>query len=959
MPLSATEFSSLLERALDNLPAQPKDLAKVLAFFASLQDIRLDEPLGRLVRHIDEAGPNDIGRHALTRRIQGWDHADKPDWSPATAPHSAERRRDVLTLLGLPEQSFEQVNKAVPVYTDSDIPVVIARTHKPWYEKRKPFIRDFYWKHYRKQLEPPRGNWSSDSVTKLDVSTDDVLARLSDPTLESIYQVKGLVMGYVQSGKTSHFSGLIAKAADAGYRLVIVLAGLMDILREQTQRRIDKEIVGQELLGPEEYGTDTDWDRFVSHGGRPSDLGHFDWQRLTSRHDDFNLLKQNLDRLEFRAVPPANRFNIKENLNAAPARLVVIKKTPTRINRLCADLKRLQKLRTQLEYVPTLIIDDESDQASVNTIDRRKPGKSDARTSTNAAIAKLLKLLPRAQYVGYTATPFANVFIDVEDAEDLFPKDFIVSLPRPDGYMGVRDFYDFDGAYEKDDVRSNEGGFVRPVTGDNEEDKNLPKAIDSFVLAGAIKLFRQDQDPEKYGFRHHTMLIHHSARKAVHSDDAADVLQIFGSGARYQKKAGLRRLEKLLEEDFRPVAKAHDPEAPFPSSLAELTKFISECVTKLCDDEPVLIVNGDNKEDTPDFEQKPVWAILVGGAKLSRGYTVEGLTTSYFRRPAGAGDTLMQMGRWFGFRWGYRDLVRLFIGTEELRGKKKVNLYEAFEAVCRDEEALREELLRYGKGGITPQQVPPLVRQHLPQLPPAAKNKMFNAQIRSQDFAGTWTEKTLAPSAPKDIKYNRSLAGILLGATKYLGHQDFQLTSEKGIQRKFAAEVGIADGQTIAEFLKNYRWSDGKKRVWLEYEYLVREREAGRLTEWLILAPQVDNSRRREFVGGCFPELSVVGRSRVSTGRFNVYSEPRHRDIAGYLAGISGGTTETPFLAQYRDKARGAFVFYLVEDKGNSGKEPTVGFGIQFPGKKKLQAIIWSVADPSRADEVVVSASRP
>lgn len=176
---------------------------------------------------------------------------------------------------------------AVPEFTRGERATVVAERHEPWYWQRKQ-PRSFYWEAYAHQLSATGSGWSTTAIGILNDSTDDIVARLSDPTRAEIYPIKGLVMGYVQSGKTAHFTGVIAKALDAGYRLVIVLAGTLDILRRQTQRRLDKELVGQELLaGDEDYLGDQDWKSFVSHGGRPSDQGAFDIERLTGLAEDY------------------------------------------------------------------------------------------------------------------------------------------------------------------------------------------------------------------------------------------------------------------------------------------------------------------------------------------------------------------------------------------------------------------------------------------------------------------------------------------------------------------------------------------------------------------------------------------------------------------------------------------------------------------------------------------------
>jgi hypothetical protein len=958
---SAEAITHTLELALENMrKGRPQDLKEAMQFFAKTQDLALPrQPLAAVIGQLKTCGPNDPLLHSLTMALQGWDHRDG-EWAGGTEAHSEERRTRVLKALGFATSEQRIINDRVMRFIEADLPIVIATAHKPWYPERQKTIKPFYWSDYTKQLRPPKGKWSADAVGVLDISIDDVISRLSDPTQREIYAAKGLVMGYVQSGKTSHFSGLIAKAADAGYRLIIVLAGTLDILRQQTQRRLDKEIVGQELLGTEEYGNDVDWKAFVSHGGLPSALGAFDWERLTNHDDDYKKLSQLLVALEFKPSIPTKPFNDPANLRNASAKLAVIKKVPARLNKLCDDLEALGQLRTKLQHVPTLIIDDESDQASINVVDQRKADNSGKRSTTNKAIGRLLKLLPRAQYVGYTATPFANVFIDPEDAEDLFPKDFIVSLPRPAGYMGVSDFFDFDQEYKKGDYRGNENAFVRSVKGDNEAEPNLPRAIDAFVLAGAIKLYRAHKQPEKYGFRHHTMLVHHSATRTVHENDRELVAGIFKGGARYHTAAGLTALADLFDSDFKKVSKVRAAEEPFPASFNALKPFISQCLTKIASGNAVRVVNGDgkNRDDTPDFDQIPVWAILVGGTKLSRGYTVEGLTVSYYRRPTGAGDTLMQMGRWFGFRQGYQDLVRLFIGREEKRGKATIDLYEAFGAVCRDEESLRADLSKYASDGLKPLQVPPLVRQHMAALPPTSANKRFNAEICAQDFAGDWTEKTAASSNEEEMKENLVAAADLLRAGKLSQQEDMTFVNDNGDRRHFQARFVEVSGEDVLKFLIRYKWASGRQPIQLELRYIREQLNAKKLSQWLIMLPQIESSEPVIAGRPVIPPLSVIQRARVTEDRFGVYSEPRHREAASAIAG--GGQVGAPSaeLKARTKTSKPVVVLYFVRERGNDAPDVSVGFGVRYPGVKRDTPLTWVVGDKSQADAVVVDARR-
>lgn len=270
-------------------------------------------------------------------------------------------------------------------------------------------------------------------------------------------------------------------------------------------------------------------------------------------------------------------------------------------------------------------------------------------------------MLPRAQYVGYTATPFANVFIDPSDAEDIFPKDFLISLPRTPGYMGAADFHDLDSLVpepQRDVGNSNREAHVRSIPADPPHDgEDLREAMDAFVLTGAIKLYRQDHGCDE--FRHHTMLVHEHSKRDVHREQAERIRRLWEISGYYSSTAH-ERLRTLFETDLLPVMHARANGAAVPPDYATLAHYVGQAIARIGQTRnPVLVVNSDKIEaESLDFDRQPVWRILVGGNKLARGFTVEGLTVSHYRRMTKQADTLMQMGRWFGYRKNYRDLVR-------------------------------------------------------------------------------------------------------------------------------------------------------------------------------------------------------------------------------------------------------------------------------------------------------------
>jgi hypothetical protein len=289
----------LLDVALTMLKkTNPNDLGITMSFVATMDRTTLpDNSIDAIINNLAESGPNDRVLHSLSSAIQAWDFTETGSWVDGTFQHTAERRLLIYKLMGFKAKHQKILDNKIPRFTQTEVPIIIATDHEDWYDTSKKDIRDFYWEHYKNHLS---GSWIWEEIGLLDGSTDNVLSRLSDPTRHEIYPVKGLVMGYVQSGKTSHYCGLITKAADAGYRLVIVLAGTLDILRQQTQRRIDKEIVGCELLDPDEYGKDSDWESFVTHGGIPSEIGYFDWERLTNKNDDYKTFRKHLSVIDLK-----------------------------------------------------------------------------------------------------------------------------------------------------------------------------------------------------------------------------------------------------------------------------------------------------------------------------------------------------------------------------------------------------------------------------------------------------------------------------------------------------------------------------------------------------------------------------------------------------------------------------------------------------------------------------------
>jgi hypothetical protein len=953
-----TLMFNVMNGALHLMQNGPGPLGRALAASAEINGYDSSSPtLHSLKRQLADGSPGEHLVVAFRSALARWDNAHDGDWTAGTKQNCADRRALIYSRLKLDRDFITLCDQKFP-FKELDLPTLIAVEHVPWYDETIRKAHSYYWTAYSKQLL--RQGWQEDSVRQLDDSTTRIVERLADPSSEAAYQAKGLVVGYVQSGKTANFTGVIAKAADAGYKLIVIMAGTLDVLRSQTQRRVDKELIGQELLD-KEYAHHADWDSFLKHGAKPSALGAFDWYRLTGSESDYQKLGRGVEALQFEAPHATKPLWHKDNLFQTRTRVAVVKKNPAVLKRLLGDLRLLQRrgIGAPLDQIPALVIDDESDQASINV--RVAEGSA---TPTNEAIVGLLRVLPRAQYVGYTATPFANVFVDPADEADIFPKDFLLSLPRPSGYMGVSDFYDLEGTADDPDTRPNERDFVRSVVGLDTAEDNLAKAIDSFVLSGALKIYRASKG-SGLKLRHHTMLAHASSLMADHDQLAQVIRSVLGAAA-YEAKKGRARLKKLLETDFARVSADRGQGLPFPSNFDELAPYVGDCLAAIGEpSDAVLILNTENKEQTPDFDRESIWKILIGGNKLSRGYTVEGLTISYYRRRARTADTLMQMGRWFGFREGYGDLVRLFIGTDEpldKKGRKRINLYAAYGAVCRDEEAFRLELKRYAnlEKRITPLQVPPLVPSHM--LRPTAPNKMFNARITYMNFGGQLSESTFAPDREEDVRHNhRALLKLIDdGDIK----SDILEATVEGKVIRFAARTVILKPQAMVEFLDAYRWSNSDiksklRPMELQLEFLQGAgKRDPRISDWIMIAPQIASPKDKLVIKE--QEFGVVYRERTGN-RYSTYNDPRHRAFGADIAYEKDLPNANENLKALRQKGRGVMLYYPITPENRRGKKAkppySTGFTLLFPRNNIASPISFVVRRPDLSNRPTVTVS--
>ncbi|MDE0612862.1 MAG: Z1 domain-containing protein [bacterium] len=579
-------------------------------------------------------------------------------------------------------------------------------------------------------------------------------------------------------------------------------------------------------------------------------------------------------------------------------------------------------------------------------------------------ISQLLNLLPRAQYVGYTATPFANVFIDPQDSEDIFPKDFIIALVRPNGYMGASDFHDLDPTTDENDLlieNNNERAYIRNLVAPRDDvtarANELREALGMFVLTGAIKRYRMANGSDH--FRHHTMLVHESVRRDHHRVLAEEIAEIWDATS-FSSPSGLGLLRRLWLEDVVPTWQLLNLDIA-PITFDELKPYIGLAISAITDTgNPVIVVNSDRdiESEDVDFDKRPVWRILVGGAKLSRGFTIEGLTISYYRRRTGSGDTLMQMGRWFGFRRGYQDLVRLYIDREVQAGRRTVDLYDAFGAIMRAEELFRSELAKYsvlvdGKPQIRPAQVPPLVTQHLPWLRPTAPNKMFNARLHRRRMDAI--EPVAYPKIPEDIVANYDIMKPLVAKANQAGEFQFPNGS-------IGMHYGVVSHSELLERLHRLRWCV-EDHFAADLAYL--DEMSDSVQDWVVLLPQ-----RRQGPNCVLPELGrecVFLRKRSRDPLFQAISDPKHRSVPQKIARVPVARHyEDPLAEQLSTSGPGALLVYpMVEEQLKESPDPIeiakrecfFGMHIVPPylvRRRDLPYVEFQVQNLALADEVIV-----
>lgn len=573
------------------------------------------------------------------------------------------------------------------------------------------------WQRFKKQLKQ-KDIYSLEEIANIENDTINILNHLS---IETDEPRKGMIVGYVQSGKTTSIESLITMAADYKFNLFIVLSGMIENLREQNLQRMENDI------------------KYVK------------------------------DRNNFWEFSPDFKNNeIYKYLNSDMRVVTVCLK----------NSRRLQELRDWifdnseqgLKNTKIILIDDEADQASLNT----KDINSSERSKINQLIMEIInnKDVKAMNYVGYTATPYGNFLNEMST----YPKDFIYSLSKSKKYIGAEEIF---GIPDTDNEALSEGLNIKQTiiedSNDCEKDeinmiKNIEKGISNilpeslkdaicwFIITVAIFRYEKIAKPV-------SMLIHTNIRTETHRK-MYEAIKTWIIKQKNDVDGFINRCKKVYDnvkiskKDFYSVMKEYPmnvKEIPnFGLLIDEIKNFIIEKpqFMQINDRDKIKYNKGINmvvdncnidaytneyeyarlaypkKEDNVDFATA---FIIIGGNTLSRGLTIEGLTTTYFCRQTGQMDTLMQMGRWFGYRVGYELLPRIWLDNSSL---------DKFRELARVEYLLRENLKRYNL--VSPMDYGPVIQNsYLTNFIITSKSKMQSCIPVTMNYSGAKAQTTL------------------------------------------------------------------------------------------------------------------------------------------------------------------------------------------------------------------------
>lgn len=878
---------------------------------------------------------------------------------PATGSVSVEQIEDATNIvLSIPQYAeinretlIREVQSIYNIRMDDFRVIEAAERRRPWINDKKGSLQWNFWNRYRDYLQVEK-NFSNTVINQLDRLTDRTLDGLFDPTINASISKYGLVVGQVQSGKTSNYTGLLCKAADAGYKLIIVLAGIHNNLRSQTQLRIDEGFLG----------FDTQHQRAFDQNNLWIGVGRIDQNSVA------HSLTSSLDKGDF-SSGAANSLGI--NFNTNEPIIAVVKKNSRVLDRLLQWLTAQSVEidgRRVIRNKSLLLIDDEADNASINT-----NRENDPTTRINGLIRGIVGLFDKSGYVGFTATPFANIFIPINE-DDLFPRDFIINIPAPSNYIGPDKIFGFD-VVEDDDESDSVLPIVRRIddfqnfipnghrngevqSGDAPE--SLKLAIKSFILTCAIRRVRGQVDV------HNSMLIHVSRfiNWQAHVRNVVDNIFNF-----YRR--GIEMNVPTIIEEFR---QAYEVDTELNKSFVTTTSQIlnselrgidanilvhnwSDILAQLNESAAriqVREINGGSADALNYYDHRNGLSVIaIGGDKLSRGLTLEGLSVSYYLRASRMYDTLMQMGRWFGYRPGYVDLCRLFTSRE---------LNEWFCHIALASEELRDEFDYMSDiAGSTPEQYALRVRTHPGVLQISASNKIRRAEEVRVSWSGRLIESYELSKNTTTINRNLTSAVTLINSlgnnfrreSNYYLWQNIQYNNVKQFLAGFSVYDNLKSASPInlLKFIEvKYRNQElGNWNVGIITKRLGRPfRVNDSVSVNMISRSQAENSTEDAYIirkshiispEDEFIDLTDTERQRAQDATQRIWLE---KGKEGTPTRLNGDWVRN----QIRKPNKVLLLLYFLDPVGAGlppESNPLVGFAISFPGTDRDDAVSYAV----------------
>lgn len=816
---------------------------------------------------------------------------------------------------------------------------------------------DSAWQCYKRLLLKGKG-FKEDVVKIMENANLKILRQLSRDT-HVTGAIKGLVIGNVQSGKTANMAALMAMAADAGWNMFIVLSGMMENLRVQTLKRLVEDL--------------------------NSNSCKMNWEAI----DNPRKIEQYGRKLADK------NFKAESNMRY----LTVCLKNSKRLSNLIEWLNNDDNSRKDIRL---LIIDDEADQASINTATQAQ------RTAINRLILNLINNrnsqgnqtccnFQAVNYIGYTATPYANVLNEAPGAESLYPSNFIATLSVSDEYFGPQQIFGYES--EDNDSASFSGlDIVRLIHDDDIKDiKDIQEAKSTDIpksLSDAIYWFLCGVAYMRYiGYRKPVSMLVHTSRLTTAHNIMGNVIRSFFEE---RKKVDIiescknlweRESNRFSKSDFISQYKnyANIPSINDYPEFDDLRKHIEHLLSsgltslEINSDNRIeygtgihlCIDNSDNKSDNsrliyPNDNEIPCVApafLVIGGNTLSRGLTIEGLISTYFLRPAGCADTLMQMGRWFGYRKGYELIPRIWLSMK---------VRDQFRFISEMDQKLRNEIKFMAEIGQNPAECGPkiMASPSTKFLKLVSDNKKQNAIGADYDFAGHTMETGVFTNDVELLRGNLYLLSTFISS---LGEPSTDVN-----ENPFAADNKVwkdISPQSIKGFLSKYKYSEklkGFNDLKVFEEWLDKVSEEGLLGNWnVILAGikhdeilgnrqitdtisinKVNRTRRYEDSGNGTINIGVL---RSFNDFFSDISVDK--DDQGMISAIKNVNHNTAALNLLREKlgmsTNPQLLIYVIDKnsmpRNNSNRYPInavediVGFSINIPGIRKGNSTIQSL----------------